>query len=139
MTQFIRSIPPKAFSGMVGDYKVFFVKFLRYSYVRIYVLLIILTNALCWGIALAINNKETTDLTILSYNVDFGNTMVGLAKTAYLLPLIGMVIFTNNFILSAFISSMNKISGHVLLSAAFLANLIISAGLAFVYFINFHW
>ena len=110
---------------------------LGFIYVRIYLIVSIGVNLLNWSTALFINQNVSQKLVFLHYNVNFGVDLIGDVSRVYIIPLLGLIIIVVNFILLIFIHKHSKFIVHLLLGAALMANLFLSAAIASVYLINF--
>jgi hypothetical protein len=104
---------------------------------RFYIALIILFNFLNWLLAYYINIKESSDLTILHYNVDFGITFADNAQKAYYFPLFALLLIIINFIFLVALREYSKFLFHFMNLTSLLVNLMIAISLVFIYFINF--
>jgi hypothetical protein len=104
---------------------------------RAYLISVLILNTANWLIAYYINAKEITDLTILHYNVDFGITFADSAAKAYYMPLLGLLIAIANlaFLLSS--KERSRFLFHFFNLLSIMVNLLLSASLGFIYFINF--
>ncbi len=109
-----------------------------FLYIRVYLIIIISLILLNWLFAYTININVSQDLVVLHYNVDFGVNLIGNVKQLYVVPLMGLVVFIINFILSAFLNKQDKFFSHLLLGAAVLVNLFLLAAIASVYLVNFY-
>lgn len=114
---------------------------LAYLFVKIYLISIIIVNILIWYISLKIKNYSQDDLIALHYNVDSGINLIGPVKDIFIIPYLGIIIFLLNLIL---IFSLNKYKNirfisHLLLLTALLTNIILLAGIASLYFINYQY
>jgi hypothetical protein len=75
---------------------------------------------------------------ILHYNVYFGVDMTGDWKNAFILPLIGLIIFLINLILAHyFFQKLERIASHILLMAGFMAQLSLLVASVSVILINY--
>lgn len=111
---------------------------LNFFYVRMYLILIIGLILLNWLFVYIININVNRYLVVLHYNVDFGVNLIGSVKQVYVIPLIGLVVFIINFILSAFVSKQDKFFIHLLLGSAMLVNLFLLTAIASIYLVNFY-
>lgn len=91
-----------------------------------------------WVLAYFINIKSSGDSIIfLHYNVDFGANLIGEVGKIYVIPLLGVIIFLFNFILSARLYKQNKFIPHVLMSSGLVVNISLLISLYLLYLINF--
>lgn len=123
-----------ALKSLLGDLSGFLNLFFARVYLAMHALLIITT----WSLTRVIEKKAGSEQAILHYNIDFGVNLIDSAEKIYAIPLLGLAIFMINFFLSAAIYKQSgKFIAHALLSSAFLAGLLLLAGLASLFLINF--
>ncbi len=111
---------------------------LDFFYIRMYLILIIGLILLNWLFVYIININVSHGLVVLHYNVDFGVNLIGDVKQIYIIPLLGLIVFVINFILSAFLSRQDKFFPHLLLGAAMLVNLFLLIAITSVDLVNFY-
>jgi len=108
---------------------------------RFYLLGGLIFQIIAWIQAKIIYRGLTGGFLILHYNVSLGVDLVGEARQVFAYPLFGLgIILANLIILSLGNRTRDfKIIAHLLLSAALLFNLLISAALFSVYLTNFRY
>lgn len=109
-----------------------------YLHVKIYTISIFILNILLWVLAKYIIVQLQTEQIALHYNVDFGVDYYGNAQKAYIIPLIGLIIFLINLSLVLFLGKQKgaKFFNHLLFNTSLSANLILLVGLISIYLIN---
>lgn len=114
--------------------------FLRASYIRIYLIFLLIINSLEWLFARFIYFEVDGERMALHYNVDFGIDFYGEKEKIFNIPKIGLLIIVVNmllFILAAKIKR-RKFIGHVLFSQAIICNIILLLSLGLIYLVNFY-
>ena len=108
------------------------------SYVRVYSSIALFLIVLNWVSSYIINVKSSADSIIfLHYNVDFGANLIGDVKKIYVIPLLGLIIFLFNFILSIRFYKHNKFIPNILMSSGIIVNITLLISLYLIYLINF--
>ena len=114
---------------------------LSHLYIRIYLIALICINSLIWLLSYIINIQHINQgLIILHYNVNFGVNLIGNAKKIYIVPILGLIIFVNNFFVLLGIYKFGqdkKFFGHLLLVSAVISNLLLLMAVISLYLINF--
>ncbi len=113
------------------------VNLLSFVYIRIYLSIILIINAIDWLSVYFINKNLSQKLVILHYNVNLGVNLIGDASKIYIVPLLGLIFILINFILLINIHQQGKIIIHLLMSSAILANVFLLIATATIYLINF--
>lgn len=110
-----------------------------FLFVRIYLLLIVISISVNWAGAYLIYRTNTAETLVLHYNIDFGANLIDRSANIYIIPALGLVIFLFNLSIAATILRYraDRFMGHLLLSSALLVNYILSAALAILYTVNF--
>lgn len=120
----------KATEMLIGIFSLF--------YVRIYLLIALSLNIVNWLFAFYFNkNVSQKNLVVLHYNINLGVDLVGNASRIYIIPLLGLLFILFNFIIAFNIYKQGKFIINLLLGSAILANILLLAGTAAVYFVNF--
>lgn len=116
-----------------------FLYFLKYTFIRIYLVILLIFNGIIWYSAIYIDTHIKEERIALHYNVDFGIDYYGNTNKIYIIPLLGILIILINVFLLSNISGYKdrKFIAHLLLSAALLANLILFTAIISIYLINF--
>ena len=129
------------FYQLLNQTKDAFFDIFGYLFVKIYIISIILVNFLIWYISLKIKNYSFDELIALHYNVDSGINLIGPVKDIFIIPFLGIIIFLLNFILVLSLNRYKNIQfiSHILLLTALLSNIVLLAGIASLYFINFQY
>ena len=129
------------FYQLLNQTKDAFFDIFGYLFVKIYIISIILVNFLIWYISLKIKNYSFDELIALHYNVDSGINLIGPVKDIFIIPFLGIIIFLLNFILVLSLNRYKNIKfiSHILLLTALLSNIVLLAGIASLYFINFQY
>jgi hypothetical protein len=111
----------------------------RFKHFKIYALALFLLNLFLWLFAYSIFIKSNQSLIFLHYNVDFGVSLIGEAQKVFVLPILGLVIFLFNLLISSsFAKSRDfKFFSHLLLGSAVMAHIFLAFSLASIYLINF--
>ncbi len=110
---------------------------LSFVYIRIYLSIILIINAIDWLSVYFINKNLSQNLVILHYNVNLGVNLIGDAAKIYIIPLLGLIFALINFILLINIYQQGKFIIHLLMSSAILANVFLLIATATIYLINF--
>jgi hypothetical protein len=110
-----------------------------FLHVKIYLLIIIILNLAIWLSTRYIAKAIGSELIALHYNVDFGINLIGEATKIYIIPFLGLIIILINLVLLNIVSRHKdrKFLAHILFLSALISNLILLAGLASIYLINF--
>jgi len=113
----------------------------RFSYSRQYLLGVFVVQLIAWLQAGLIYRGLTSGFLILHYNVSLGVDLVGEARQVFLYPLFGLAVaLVNSIILSFWHRARDfQILAHLLLAAALIFNLLISAALFSIYLTNFRY
>ncbi len=111
---------------------------LDFLYIRMYLIVIIGLILLNWLFVYIININVSQDLVVLHYNVDFGVNLIGSVKQVYIIPLMGLIVFIINLVLSVFVNKQDKFFTHLLLGATMLVNVFLFIAISSVYLVNFY-
>lgn len=107
-------------------------------YVKIYSGIALFLIVINWIGSYIINLKSSADsIVFLHYNVDFGANLIGEVKKIYIIPLLGLLIFLFNFILSVRFYKYNRFIPHILLSSGVVVNVTLLISIYLIYLINF--
>lgn len=108
------------------------------SHIVIWLLILSLTSNLIDWLILKIWVKPVDFSIILHYNVYFGVDSIGDYKQVYLLPIIGLILFLVNLILSVFFyERKERIASYVLLMATLMIQLSLIVASVSVILINY--
>ncbi len=111
-------------------------------YVKIYLLIILLTNILNWSLVYWVVGKISNsydDIIILHYNVDFGVSLIKKVGWFYVIPLLGSIISIINFLLLIFVYNHKdrKFIAHLLFSTTILVNIFLLFGIIAIFLVNY--
>ncbi|MDP2708678.1 MAG: hypothetical protein Q8O93_01325 [bacterium] len=110
---------------------------IRFVFVRIYLILLLILNSANWLLAYYINRNVSQELVILHYNVNLGVNLIGPVRDVYTIPALGLAFIIINFLLLLNVYLKDKFAIHLLLGFSLLINLFLFAGTMSVYLINF--
>ena len=115
------------------------VSLFKFGHFRLYALVLFLLNIFLWLFAYSIFIKSNQDLMFLHSNVDFGVDLIGEAKRIFVIPILGLVIFLVNLIISSSLIKLKdfRFLSHLLLGSAIMAHVFLMVSLASIYLINF--
>lgn len=121
---------------LIKDY---FVNAISDTYIKIYILILVLLNIGIWVFSYIVKYKINEDQIALHYNVDFGIDYYGDINKIFVIPLLGTIIIFVNFILYTTVSYSKdrKYIAHILCSTALTANIILLTAVTLIYLINF--
>ena len=110
-----------------------------FFFFKVYLAVFLVLNISLWLAAMYIRKAINEPMIALHYNVDFGIDYHGSADKLFILPILGLTFFLVNVVLFSIVRNQKdrKFIGHILCAVAVLANLILLAGIASVYLINF--
>lgn len=108
------------------------------SHIIVWLLILgFLTNLIDWVI-LRIWIKPVDFSIILHYNVYFGVDLIGSYKQTYVLPMIGLILFMVNFLLSVFFyEKKERIASYILLIATLMIQLSLIVASVGIILINY--
>lgn len=111
----------------------------RFRHFKFYALSLFLFNGFLWLFAYSIFIKSGQGLIFLHSSVDFGVGLIGEAKQVFVIPILGLVFFLFNFLISFLFSGLKdfKFLSHLLFSAVFVAHIFLGVSLISIYLINF--
>lgn len=126
------------FSGLTSRTRFFFTQEYFKSSINLWLIILSLAvNIINW-ILLKIFIKPVDFPIILHYNVYFGVDTTGRYQLVFLLPLIGLVLFIINFLLSRyFYARKERIAGYLLLMATLMIELSLFVASLSVIIINY--
>lgn len=108
------------------------------AYVKVYSSLALLLVVFNWVSAYVVNIRSSEDSIIfLHYNVDFGANLIGEVGKIYVIPILGLIIFLFNFILSVRFYKHSRFIPHVLMGSGIVVNVTLLISLYLIYLINF--
>lgn len=108
------------------------------AYMKAYSGAALLLIVLNWISSYVINIKTSEgSIIFLHYNVDFGANLVGEVKKIYVIPLLGLIVYLLNLVLSIRFYKRNKFIPHVLLGSGLIVNGTLLVSLYLIYLINF--
>ena len=114
---------------------------LSYWYIRIYLIITVLLNAVIWLLSRFITKALGLPQIALHYNIDFGIDLYGDASKIYIIPALGLIIIVINFAIVVYLSRFNpretRFINHLLLVSSSLVNIILLAAVISVYIVNF--
>ncbi len=110
-----------------------------FFFFKIYFAIFVFLNLTLWIVAFYIKKLIDEPRIALHYNVDFGVDYYGSVNKLFILPLLGLLIFTINVALFSIVrnSKDRKFIGHILCSVSVFANVILLVAIASIYLINF--
>lgn len=108
-------------------------------YLRLYFLFAFFLDIALFLSAYFIYKKNSGELLILHYNIDFGIDLVGDPSKIFLLPAVGLTVLIINFILVSFFYRKKNYSlfSHFLPIIALLVNIFLFVAMLSLYLINF--
>ncbi len=111
----------------------------KFRHFRIYALALFLLNLFLWLSAYSIFIKSNRELIFLHSNVDIGVDLIGEAKNIFIIPILGLIIFLFNLIISSSLVKLKdfKFLSHLLLGSAVMAHVFLLVSLASIYLINY--
>jgi hypothetical protein len=111
-----------------------------YLFVRIYLAIVIIFNAIDWLFAFFITNNITGngERTVLHYNVDFGIDLIGGEKSIYVIPMLGLIIIIINFFVLLILGKRKEFVfiAYFMFSVSLLVNILLALALSSLYLIN---
>lgn len=111
--------------------------FLATRSIKIHLLLSGVLNFIIWILAVIIFYKAEQSLLIIHYNILFGIDWVASKPTIFLLPVIGLIVFVVNTLLSWRVGKYDDLSKHLLLGGAVVVNLFLLLAIATIWSINY--
>jgi len=96
----------------------------------------LLINIALW-VVLILPVREFTELIPLHYNIYFGIDLLGYWYRIFLMPVLGLVVFTVNLFLTAWFFLKEKTIGYFLIGAStFVQLILLLAGMAIIFVIS---
>lgn len=109
------------------------------TYVKVYLIVIVVLNAIVWFAASSIKDKISSERMALHYNVDFGINFYDSSEKIYIIPLVGFFILFINFVLYLGLLGARdrKFISHILFLVSIISNLVLLTALMLIFLVNF--
>lgn len=104
---------------------------------KIYWLAAAIANLLLWALAFLIKRGLHQDLAILHYSITFGIDYLAPRVQVYALPLLALLLFLANGLMSLHFFKQDAFLANILLAAALTVNILVGLGLYAIYLVNF--
>jgi hypothetical protein len=105
--------------------------------IRVFWSVTLIMNLGLWTFTWLMVRKLPQDLAILHYNITFGVDSLGSPNQLYWLPLVGLLLFLANAIITMFFYKRDKFLLNLLLSSNIFINIVIGLALYSIYLINY--